>query len=319
MNDSKLKFSFVVPIYHDGYLAEEFVLEFESVFKKWLGEPLIHKLAELIFVFDGGNKDSLDILINLHEKFPFVRIIELSRNFGQHIALSCGYEHAKGDYVGMMNVDMEDPPNQIPLLLDYLVNNNDCDIVYGLRKERKGPFIERMTSKWFQFILNKLTGNDFPLNASTLRIMNRKFVDTYNSLNEKSRYIPGLEMWIGFKQGFVPTDHQIRKKGKSSYNFKRRIAMAFEAIISFSDLPLRWFIGFGFAVAIVGFLLSAVLVVKQFFYEDMQPGYTSTISLIVLFSGLQMTLLGMLGLYIGRILKEVQNRPLYVIRNKYNF
>jgi glycosyltransferase involved in cell wall biosynthesis len=312
-----MQYSFVVPIYNDGELAGDFCATFEATMRDYTGAELAGNV-ELIFVNDGSRNNSLSLLAALPSRFPFVKVIDLSRNFGQHIALSCGYENSTGDFVGMLNVDMEDSPTQIPLLLRY-IQENKCDIVYGLRRERKGPWLDRLTSKAFQVLLNKLTGNNFPLNTSTLRVMNRKFVDAYNSLNEKNRYIPGLEMWLGFKSGFVQTEHQPRLKGRSSYNLTKRIVMAFGAIISFSDLPLRWSVALGFMVAGIGMLLSLVLIIKKVFFVNMQAGYTSTVSLIVLFSGIQMVILGMIGLYVGRILKEVQSRPLYIINTKYNF
>ena len=315
---SPIKYSFVVPIYNDGILAPEFCKEFDRVFSTWLNIKSISNQVELIFVNDGSPDNSTEILKLLNKDFPFVKVIELSRNFGQHIALTCGYHHSKGEFVGMLNVDMEDPPSEIPNLLSFMIDG-DFDIVYGLRAERESPFLDKLTSKLFQILLNKLTGNNFPLNTSTLRVMNRKFVDAYKSFSEKNRYLPGLEMWLGFKKGFTKTKHQARQSGASSYNFRRRLSMAFEAIVSFSDLPLRWSVLFGFILATIGFLLNIVLVIKRLFWTQMQPGYTSTVSIVVLFSGIQIILLGMLGIYVGRILKESQGRPLYVIRSKYNF
>ncbi|MEJ0055053.1 MAG: glycosyltransferase family 2 protein [Bacteroidota bacterium] len=311
-------YSIVVPIYNDGNLAEEFCETIKPVLEKWLPGEDINSSVELIFVNDGSPDNSVDILKTLPARYPFVKVIELSRNFGHHIALSCGYKYAVGDYVAMLNVDMEDPPRYLPALVDYAIKNN-LDIVYGLRKSRKGPVFEKITSRIWQIFLNKLTGNDFPLNTSTLRVMNRKFVNAYNELQEKTRYLPGLEMWLGFKKGFVETEHQARDKGKSSYNFRKRLSMAFEAIISFSDIPLRWTIFIGFVIAFVGFGLNVVLIYQKLFLKEFQAGYTSTVSIIVLFSGIQMMILGMVGLYIGRILREVQNRPLFFVRNRFNF
>lgn len=313
-----MTYSFIVPIYNDAYLAEDFCTEFKKVFEVYLNEKNIENQVELIFVNDGSKNNSIEILKDLSKKYAFVKCIDLSRNFGQHIALSCGYAHAKGSYIGMLNVDMQDPPDQIPLLLNYMKESN-CDIVFGLRNQRKDPWRERITSKLFNITLNKLTGSNTPLNVATIRVMNRKFIDAYNLLTEKSRFLPGLEFWLGFKHGYVNTKHSERKEGKSSYTFRSRMRMALDSIISFSDLPLKFIAFIGLFIASAGFVLTVALIISKIFFIDYKPGYTSTISLITFLGGVQIMVIGFASLYIGRILKEVQNRPLYIINNKYNF
>jgi len=312
-----VKYTFVVPIYNDAYLAEEFCEEFLKVFREYVRDEHIATKVELIFVNDGSRDDSAAILSQLPIQFPFVRVINLSRNFGQHIALSCGYHHSCGHFVGMLNVDLQEHPDQIPSLLRYM-EHSDCDIVFGLRRRRAGPASESLTSRLFGIVLNKLTGYEVPLHAATLRVMNRRFVNAYNSLSERSRYLPGLENWLGFKRGYVEITHQERRRGKSSYNFKRRVIMAAEAIISFSDLPLRISVFFGFLIVALSFSLAAALAVQRIFFANVQLGYTSTMCVIVFLAGTQMSLTGLGSLYIGRILREVQRRPLYVIRDTVN-
>jgi dolichol-phosphate mannosyltransferase len=311
------KYSFIVPIYNDSYLAEEFCEEFLKVFRIHLGIQDIEGETELIFVNDGSRDRSAEVLEQLSSRFPFVRVINLSRNFGQHVALSCGYQHATGEYVGMLNVDMQEHPNQIPVLLHY-IENNDCDIVFGLRTERRGSWVDHLSSRMFGVVLNRLTGYEVPLNVATLRVMNRRFVNAYNSLAESSRYLPGLESWLGFKRGYVEVTHQERRRGKSSYNFSRRLTMAAEAIISFSDLPLRITVLFGFIIVVLSFLLAFSLAIQRLFFANVQLGYTSTVCVIVFLAGIQLSVTGLASLYIGRILREVQHRPLYVIRNSVN-
>lgn len=312
-----IDYSFVVPIYNDAYLAEEFCEEYLKAFQQFLGLDDITSRVELIFVDDGSGDDSVAVLGKLPERFPFVRIIELSRNFGQHIALTCGYRHAAGRFVGMLNVDMQEPPDQIPRLLHH-IESTGCDIVFGLRRRRAGRLSERLTSFGFGMLLNKLTGYEVPLNAATLRVMNRRFLDAYNLLTERSRYLPGLESWLGFRRGYLEIVHRERRRGKSSYDFWRRALMAADAIVSFSDLPLKIAVFFGFGVAMLGIFLTLILIIQKLFFVDMQLGYTSTISAIVLFGGVQMLVTGLAGIYVGRILREVQHRPLYVIRNTVN-
>ena len=317
-----MKYSFVVPIYKDAALAEDFCVEFRKVFRVYLRREDIGADVELIFVNDGSpdvdGQVAAEVLDGLAARFDFVRVIELSRNFGQHIAVSAGYHAATGDYVGMLNVDMEDPPDQIPLLLDE-IRKGEADLVTGTRAIRHSPWHIRFTSWLFNWLLVQLTGYEVPLNTATLRVMNRTFVDAYNGLTEKSRYIPGLEMWLGFKRAYVAIRHQARTRGQSAYTFGSRLRMTFETVISFSDLPLRIMVMAGTVVATIGVLLTVALIIGRLVLLDFQPGYTSTVSLLVLFGGGQIMVVGLASLYIGRILREVQGRPLYIVRRRTNF
>jgi glycosyltransferase involved in cell wall biosynthesis len=320
VNQEKLSvlISLVVPIYNDGALAEEFCADVEAVFQRELGTQAIDNEVEVIFVNDGSSDGSYALLRDVVcPKFKCARVVDLSRNFGQHVAISAGYRHAKGDYVACVNVDREDPPDQIPRLLDVL-RKGEHDFVGARYIQRDVPFFNRLTSKVFMWVLNRLTGYDVPLDMATLRVMNRRFVDSYNALTEQSRYLPGLESWLGFRRTWVLIDHRKRTRGKSSYNFKRRFILAFNAIVSFSDLPLRISVVFGMLVALLGVTMSIFLVITKLFFVGVEPGFTATISVIVFFAGAQMFVIGVAGLYIGRILREVQGRPLYVVRATHN-
>jgi len=315
VSESLVIYSIVVPIYNDAALAADFCRETKRVFAERLGERVESEL-EILFIDDGSKNDSIVVLKQLSSEYPFAKVIALSRNFGQHIAISCGYRHARGRIVAYLNVDQEDPPDQILVLADAL-EKNDWDIVGGLYTKRDVPLLAKVTSYLFNVFLNRLTGYDQPVNASTLRVMNRRFIDAYNRLSEKSRYIPGLEMWLGFKYGRVPVTHQRRKTGKSSYNFTRRLRMAIESIISFSDFPLRMTVKFGFLVSALGIVLILALVVDKLFFREVLPGYVSTVAAIVLIGGAQIIVTGVSGIYVGRVLAEVQGRPLYIVRERH--
>jgi glycosyltransferase involved in cell wall biosynthesis len=313
-----MEISVIVPIYNDGILAEDFCSEFNEVFQNYYNSQNLETFLELIFVNDGSKNESITDLKKLTEKYSYVKVIDLSRNFGQHIALSCGYKYAKGNFVAMLNVDMQEPPSQIIKLLDHIRIKN-IEIVYGLVAKRKTSFLNRISSSIFNTLMNFLTQQKIPLNVSTLRIMSRKFINSYNEFSEKSRYLPGLENWLGFKNDFIPIYHQERRKGKSSYNFRKRLNMAFESIISFSDFPLRLIVMLGSIIALLGFILTTILIFSKILFINFQPGFTTTVSVITFLGGIQIIVVGVSALYIGRILKEVQNRPLYIINEKINF
>ena len=305
-----MSLSVVTPIYKDHYLIPDFVDALKAV--KGLD------LKEIIFICDGGGEKDEIFLKDYSQDNPLIKVIFFSRNFGQHIALTAGYNVSIGDLTCMLNVDQQDPPSEIRKLILEL-ENNDLDIVYGLRSNREDGWFKSFSSKAFNWTLNKLTGDDAPLNVSTMRVMSRRFVDNYNELSEKSRYLPGLENWIGFKRGFTPIEHQERKEGKSSYTFIKRINMAVNSIIGFSDLPLRWASFVGMFISLIGFATLVLLLLLKLYIIDFKPGYISTIAVILFVGGIQILVVGLASLYIGRILKEVQNRPLYIIKKKINF
>jgi len=311
-----MKYSFVVPIYNDGALARAFCVEMARTFRGYLGHDDLARDLEVIFVDDGSANDSPALVKAVCDEFAFARLVQLSRNFGQHIAVSAGYRAASGDYVGMINVDQEDPPSQLPLLLDA-IRKGEVDIVGGRHQGRPVSLLNRATSLLFVTTMNRLTGYDTPKNATTMRVMTRRAVDLYNSLTEKSRYIPGLEGWLGMRYGWVSTRQQPRQTGKSSYNFRRRLRMAYSSIISFSDFPLRLAVKFGMLVAAAGILLGVLLIIQKLTTPSVLLGYTSTFVMIVFLGGVQIAVTGVASLYIGRILAEVQHRPLFVVREIY--
>jgi dolichol-phosphate mannosyltransferase len=309
-------YSFVVPIYNDGALARDFCVEMASVFRRYLGHDDLARDLEVIFVDDGSSNTSPQLLKEACDEFAFAKCVLLSRNFGQHIATSAGYRAASGDYVGTLNVDMEEAPRFLPDLLDAL-KQGDYDIAGGRHQGRPVRFHTRMTSYLFTVVMNRLTGYRIPVNATTMRIMTRRAVDIYNNLTETSRYMPGLESWLGLRYTRVPIEQQPRKAGKSSYNFRRRLRLAYSSVISFSDFPLRLAVKFGMLVAGIGMLLAVGLILQKWFGPSLLPGYTSTFVLIVFLGGVQIAVTGVASLYIGRILAEVQQRPLFVVRETY--
>lgn len=314
-----MQYSFVVPIYNDGALAEAFCRETEVAFRKYLGKDDIREDVEVIFVDDGSKNDSPKLLKRVCDQYRFARTALLARNVGQHVAISAGYRLAQGEYVGMLNVDMEDPPHQLCVLIDALKKDVDdeYDIAGGLYAERKVGFFTGLTSRLFHVFLNRLTGFDTPTNSSTVRVMKRRALDTYNSLTEGARYLPGLELWLGFRYVRVPVVHQPRTVGTSSYNFRRRLRMAIASIISFSDFPLKLAVKFGVFVVGLGMLLTLAMLGDKLLGRDFLPGYISTVTTIVFVGGVQIVVTGVASLYIGRILAEVQGRPLFVVREMY--
>ncbi len=312
-----MKYSIVVPIYKDAYLAETFCEAVVTTFEPIVGDgDALERELEVIFVDDASPDGSYDKLCVVAHRFPFVRVVGLSRNFGQHVANTAGFTFTRGDYVASLNVDLEDPVDEIPRIIEVM-EKDGLDFGRGRYQHRDIAFGQKLTSAAFNWFLNKLTASDTPLDAATLRVMNRRFTDAYNSLQERSRYIPGLETWLGFRQGYVAIRHQKRKVGQSSYNFWRRWRLAIDSVISFSDLPLRMAVYVGLWIVAGGFLLLAYVLGCKLLFGDTLVGYTSLISVVILLGGAQMVMIGLASLYIGRILREVQQRPVFVVREQF--
>lgn len=312
-----MKYSIVVPVYYDGYLAEALCEEIRTTFSTYLGKTSICGEVELIFVNDGSRDESLNTLLHLRNRFDFVRVIDLSRNFGQHTAIACGFRESRGEIVLRMNVDMQDPPSEIPKLLATM-SEGEYDLVVGQYSVRKSPLRNRITAYFYFVVFRFLTGFSTPQNTSPLRVMSRRFIDAYNILTEKSRFPQGLDQWLGFKHKYIEIEHKERIDNKSSYNFWSRMRLAIDGILYFSDRPLQLVASGGFILALLGLGLSIYIGMGKLLGVEYIPGYASLTSVGLIAFGIQLGCTGLVGLYIGKIFREVQNRPLYIIREKYD-
>lgn len=309
-------YSIVVPIYNDGALAPALCLEIEKVFAAYLGNTDVTDRIELIFVNDGSRNDSLSHLKRMAARHRFVRVIDLSRNFGQHIAIASGLAEAQGDVVLRMNVDMQDHPSEIPTLLNVL-HAGQLDLVVGQYQVRESPWINRTTARLYFHLFKFLTGFSSPQNTSPLRAMSRRFVDAYNQLTERSRFPQGLDQWLGFDHKYVPIEHRPRADGKSSYNFWSRLRLGLEGILYFSNRPLTLIAVLGFILSVVGLVFGTYVIFARLLWADLLPGYASLLSIGLIAFGVQLGCMGVVGLYVARIFSETQNRPLFIVKARY--
>jgi glycosyltransferase involved in cell wall biosynthesis len=312
-----IRYSIVVPIYGDGCLAPALCEEIERVMSGYVRTAPLRDSFELIFVNDGSRDDSLDVLLKSRARFDFVRVIDLSRNFGQHSAIACGMQDARGEIVLRMNVDMQDPPSAIPRLLETL-REGGYDLVAGQYSTRKSPLVNRVSAYLYFLLFRFLTGFDTPQNTSSLRAMSRRFVDAYNSLTEKSRFPQGLDQWLGFRHKYVEIEHRERADKRSSYSLWARLRLAVNGVLYFSDRPLQLVAFAGFVVAFLGIALAAYIATERLLGVDYLPGYASLASIGLIAFGVQLGCTGLVGLYVAKIFKEVQNRPLYLVRQKFD-
>jgi len=314
-----LMYSFIVPIYNDGYLVSAFCKEFERVFKNYLKSSFIDNEVELIFINDGSTDNSFDLLQESAKFHKFIKVINLSRNFGQHIAILCGYKHASGSIIGRLNVDMQDPPDQIPVFLDNINKDSDIDMVIGLLDKRTNKISDLITSKIFFLFFNFLQASTIPSNTSPLRVMRKNYVDAIISTNDKTPFLQGLESWAGFNVRYVKTSQDKRCDSHSSYTFLLRLKLAFNAVICYSDKPLKIVTFIGLFISCLSLFGILFLISLKLVQPDIQQGYISTLVIICFFAGFQILVTGLCGIYIGKILVHVQDRPLYLIKDKINF
>ncbi|MEO5570198.1 MAG: glycosyltransferase family 2 protein [Bacteroidia bacterium] len=291
------------------YLAEKMV---DELVRRIASEVLkITDHYEIILVEDGSPDQSWQKIEENCAKNKNVVGIKLSRNFGQHYAISAGLAQSKGDYVVLMDCDLQDPPEEIINLFNKA--KEGFDIVLGKRNERKDGYFKKLFGKLFYSLLGFLTGTKTESSIGAFRIMSRTVVDNFCSMKEYNRFFGGMIGWLGFKTAYVSFQHGERASGKTSYNFNKLINLAINAAVSFSDKPLRLAIRFGFGLTLLSVFYIFYLVLMNIIFGTSAVGWTSLIASVFFSTGLIITLLGVIGLYIGKIFEEVKRRPLYVI------
>jgi polyisoprenyl-phosphate glycosyltransferase len=296
----------------------------------YMGEPYISRLTErvksvihsipsdyeILLVDDASPDGAWDKIIEECRKDSKVKAINFSRNFGQHYAISAGLKYAVGNWIVVMDCDLQDVPEEINQL--YYKAQEGYDIVYGKRKIRNDSVIKKIHSRLYYLILGYLTETKQDSDIANFGIYNKKCIHSFLQMGDYSRNFNTMIRWTGFNTTSINVSHSLREIGKSSYNFKKSFSLALDTILSFSDKPLRITIKFGFLISISSFLLGVYYLIKYFSGEITVLGYTSLIISIWFLSGLIISIIGMVGLYIGKIYEKVKERPLYIIKDIIN-
>lgn len=271
---------------------------------------------ELIFVLDGITDNSKELLLKKQIEIPQIKIIELSRNFGHHYAITAGLSLAKGDKVFLIDCDLEVSPSVL-IDFDEVLCKTFADVVYGYQKKRKGNIIERELGGLFWKLFNKFSEIKIPHNVVTERLMTKLYVDSLITLGDKNLFLGGMMYWIGFIQ--VPIEvNKKQRVGKSSYNISRRINLLIEAVTSFSETPLKMIFKTGIIITFISLSIALFLILRKIMNPDtILMGYTSIITILLFSLGIITSSLGIVGIYIARIFKQSQNRPNYIIKKIY--
>ncbi len=304
--------SVVTTLYKSKPFLDEFLSEIENAIR----ELDIHDY-ELIFVNDGSPDDSLKYLLRIRNSNSKIKLINLSKNFGHHYALQAGLNYAKGDYIFLIDNDLETPPNVLVSFFKEMNQDNTLDVVYGYQEKRKGNIIEKYLGSIFWVLINKLSDTKIPHNILTERLMTKEYVEALLSLNDANLFLGGMMYWVGFNQKGIAIKKGERQ-GASTYSVRRRTDLMLQAITSFSGKPLVYLFYFGLIISFFSMLFMFYLLVQKIVYMDeVQLGWTSLVAISVLVLGIISTFLGVIGIYIYKIFKQVQGRPNAIIKKIY--
>ena len=299
--------SVVIPVYK----AEDCLKELYKRLVRSL--ETISQDFEIVLVEDCGGDRSWEIILELAKKDPRVKGIQFSRNFGQHYGITAGLDHCDGDWVVVMDCDLQDAPEEIPQL--YAKALEGYDVVLARRGKRKDPWLKRLTSWLFYQTFNYLADLNYDAQVGNFRIISRKVVNSFRLMRENLRFFGGLVDWMGFPTASIDIQHAERLAGKSTYTFRKLWNLATDTIIAYSDKPLRISIKVGFFISLLSFIYGTYLVIRALIYGSPVTGWSSLIVSLYFLGGIIISILGILGIYLGKVFDETKKRPLYLIRN----
>jgi dolichol-phosphate mannosyltransferase len=301
------KITIVIPLFNEASNLEKLLKELD------INTIDLPYQFSYLFIDDGSSDGSLSIIKKLSESNTKIKYIEFSKNFGHQLALKAGIDHSHTDAIISMDADLQHPPDIIPDLIKEW--EKGYDVVFTIRKEdKKLPYFKRKTSKYFYKLINYLAQIKIEEGAADFRLMDKQVVEEFRKFNEKDLFIRGLVSWLGFKQKGIIYEPQERFSGTSKYTLKKMINFAIQGITSFSIKPLYLTIYFGTMISIISILFYVLYLFYAFYYDTVISGWASLLSTVVFFGGLNLTVLGIIGIYIGKMFMQTKNRPNYIIR-----
>lgn len=297
--------SVVSPVYKAETIIEELVKQIKISLKHITDD------YEIILVNDCSPDNSWEKIAQESEKDPRVKGIHLSRNFGQHYAITAGLDYAEGDWIVVMDCDLQDRPDEIPNLYNKAIDG--WDIVFARRVRRQDKLTKRISSGLYYRVYNYLSNLNFDGSIANFGIYHSKVVEEYRKMKEGSRSFPSLVQYLGFKSSAIDVRHSDRYDGESSYTYLKLFKLASDVILSNSNKPLKMIVNLGLLISFFSFLIAIYKVISYFIGFIKVPGYTTVIFSIWFIGGLILATLGIVGLYIGKIFDEVKGRPLYIV------
>lgn len=298
--------SVVVPVYKAENCLDELYRRLAQTLEA------ISPNFEILLVEDCGGDRSWEVIERLAQQDARVKGIQFSRNFGQHYGITAGLDHCNGDWVVVMDCDLQDRPEEISRL--YAKAQEGYDIVLARRGQRQDPLLKRLTSWAFYKLFSYLADIEYDSETGNFRIMSRKVVESFRKMREQLRFFGGLVQWLGFPTASIQVEHAERHEGQSSYTFAKLWKLATETIIAYSDKPLRLAVRFGFLMAFFAFCYGIYALVRAVFYAVPIMGWSSLIVSLYFIGGIIIAILGILGIYLGKTFDESKKRPLYIVR-----
>jgi dolichol-phosphate mannosyltransferase len=306
-----MKLSIISPVYKAEKIIPKLVERIEKTVSK------ISDDYEILLVEDCGPDNSWEVIEIIASKNPKVIGVKLSKNFGQHPAINAGLSLAKGDWIIVMDCDLQDQPEEIEKL--YNVAMQGFQIVLARRSNRKDGFLKKLSSKFFFKVYSYLTDTKFDNSIANFGIYNQKVIKEVLKMNDYIKSFPLFVNWVGYKSTTVEVEHAQRDSGKTSYTYAKLLSLAFNTIISFSNKPLKLFVKFGMTISLISFLIGLVTIIRYCFGEISVIGYSSLMVSIWFLSGVIITIVGIVGIYIGKIFDQTKGRSSYIIEKTINY
>jgi dolichol-phosphate mannosyltransferase len=302
--------SVISPVYRAENIIPELLKQLHESFTSITSD------YEIILVNDSSPDNSWQAIVAECEKDERVKGIDLSRNFGQHYAITAGLNYSQGNWIVVMDCDLQDKPEEIPNL--YRKAQEGYDSVFAQRIKRKDSFSKRLFSKIFYAIFSYLTDTKQDSTVANFGIYHRKVIDAILAMKDNIRYFPTMIQWVGFRKYYLPVQHAERYEGKTSYNLKALTKLAINNILAFSDKPLRLTVKLGFIISCLSFFLAIYNIVAHFAGIIRVEGFTTTVFSIWFVAGLILVVLGIVGLYVGKTFENIKRRPTFIVNDKIN-
>lgn len=301
------RISIIIPAYNESAGLQELHRRLTQVIDG------MHVSAEFLYVNDGSHDDTLQVMHTIRNRDPRVALIDLSRNFGKEVAMMAGLDHATGEVVILIDADLQDPPELIPELC--LRWREGYDVVYATRIDRKGEsWLKKQTAHLFYRAMQRIGTTPIPRDTGDYRLLSRRAVDALRQLRERHRFMKGLFSWIGYRQTSVHYVRDPRFAGETKWNYWRLWNFAIEGFTSFTAAPLKISTYIGIGTAVFAFAYGLIIISRTLLYGRQVPGYASLMVVMLFLGGIQLTALGILGEYVGRMFNEVKQRPLYLVQ-----
>lgn len=308
---AKARLTLVIPAYNEQETVEVFHREAGKIEKQ-----LQELEVDYLFVDDGSKDSTLEILRRMHREEKNVHYLSFSRNFGKEAAIYAGLEHAEGDYVAILDSDLQDPPSLLPEMY-RLIKEEGYDSVGCRRVSRKGePLIRSFFARRFYRLINKLSKTEIVDGARDFQFMTRRVVDAILSMGEYNRFSKGIFGWVGFRKKWLEYENVERVAGETKWSFWKLLIYAFDGIIAFSTAPLALASFIGFAFCVIAFIMIVIIIVKTLAFGDPTSGWPSLACIIIFVSGVQLFCIGILGQYLAKTYLETKKRPIYIISEK---